>query len=716
MSFRLGIDVGGTFTDFHLQRVGRPPLLHKILTTPSDPSEGVIAGLAEIAARLEPACSLSELLASVELIVHGTTVTTNAVLTGQGARTALLTTHGFRDALEMRRGLREERYNNRSTNAPPVIPRCLRLPIDERVDAQGQVVRSLREEQVSRAVAFCRDQGVEALAICFLNAFANPQHERAAGEVVRREFPEAYLTVSTELLPSIRFFNRVSTTALNAFVGPKLKGYLDGLSRRLYEAGFEGLLLIMQSNGGVVSPRVAREKGALTLLSGPAAGPIAGLQYARSVGRSSCTVVDMGGTSFDASLVLDSPMLINEGDINRLRIALPMLGIHTIGAGGGSIAHVDAGGLLRVGPQSAGAEPGPACYGRGGRLPTSTDANLILGYLDPDFFAGGRLRLDVAAARQALEENLTRQLGLDVEQAAAGVYRVIGTEMAQGVREVTLERGFDPREFPMVVAGGAGPLHACLIASELEIPWFLVPRSSSVLCAAGMLMSDLKHDHVKSLVMPWDEERIDWQRLEELLGEMLAEGEALLEQERVPADRRSHVLTLDCRYVRQYHEVSFEVPIETLGQRDARSVARAFHREHNRLYGYSNEEQATGIELINLRLTSIGRAERAGLPCEKSPPGGVDAALKGRRRVYLPDGQAGCFSEIAVYDGHRLGAGHRISGPALVERVDTTLFLTTPFDALCDRHGTLVIHLKGRDDLLRDVSLQELAGQAGGLA
>ncbi len=388
--------------------------------------------------------------------------------------------------------------------------------------------------------------------------------------------PAAYLSVSTDVLPSIRFYDRVSTTVLNAYVGPKLEHYLEQLVQRLDRAGFAGLLLIMQSNGGVISPQAAREKAALTLLSGPAGGPGAGLFYAGAHGHDRCITTDMGGTSFEASVALGAPMVKNDGKIARHRIALPMLDIHTIGAGGGSIGWLDQGGLLRMGPQSAGADPGPACYGRGGTLPTTTDANVVLGYLDPEFFAGGQMRLDVGAARRAIQEHIARPMGLTIEQAAAGMYRVACNNMAQGVREVTIKRGFDPREFPLIPGGGAGPIHGCLICSELEIPLQIVPREASVLCAFGMLMCELRHDYVRTFVARL--ESLDWARLAALVETMSADGNRALAGERIAPARRRVELRLDCRYVKQYHEVSVPVPLDAIVQRDTAAIAQRLPR------------------------------------------------------------------------------------------------------------------------------------------
>ncbi len=697
MTLQIGIDVGGTFTDFVVARDGAEPAIFKSLSTPSDPSIAVVNGLTDIAASMDPPLSVEAFARTIDTIVHGTTVTTNATLTHTGAKCGLLTTQGVRDALEMRRGVREAQYDNRYTNVRPLVPRYLRVGVGGRVDRVGAQTAPLDLDAVRAAIDLFRAEGVQAVSICFMNSFANPAHERAAAELVRRELPGAYLSVSTDLLPSIRFYERVSTTALNSYVGPKLNHYLDQLVSRLKGIGFGGLLLIMQSNGGVISPQLAREKAALTLLSGPAGGPGAGLFYLRPHGVDKCITTDMGGTSFEASVAVGAPMIKNDGEIARHKLALPMLDIHTIGAGGGSIGWIDEGGLLRMGPQSAGADPGPACYGKGGELPTTTDANVVLGYLDPGYFAGGRMKLDAAAARAAIERHIARPMGLSVEQAAAGMYRVACNNMAQGVREVTIKRGFDPREFPIIPAGGAGPIHSCLICSELEIPLQIVPRESSVLCAFGMLMSELKHDFVRTFVARLD--AIDWARLGAVIDAMTAEGAAQLDEERIPAARRSEEIKFDCRYIRQYHEVSFVVPRALVDARDVEGIARAFHAEHNRLYGYSLEAEKTPVEIINVRVQAVGATEKPSYRTEAW--GGTDAseALKGRRSVYLPETNA--FAEVPVYDGHRMRFGNRVEGPAMIEQATTAIFVSAGYDCAIDELGSFAIYLKGRADLCR---------------
>jgi len=684
VSYRIGIDVGGTFTDLFLETGGGGARTFKVLSTPADPSEGVLEGMQRMAESHDR--SLEEFARDTSLIVHGTTVTTNAVLTRGGASTGLLTTEGVRDALEMRRGIREEQYNNRSENVVPLVPRWLRLPVRGRLGPLGEESTPLDGDGVREAVAKLKGAGVDAVAICFLHSYANAEHEQAAAAIVREDFPDAFLSVSSNVLPTVRFYERVSTTVLGAYVGTVLRDYLESLTDKLAGIGFRGVLLIMQSNGGVALPEVTTAQPAGTLLSGPAAGPRAAAAFAAEHEQEDCVLVDMGGTSFDASLVRGGvAALSTEGQIDRLRNALPMLEITTIGAGGGSIGWIDDGGLLRMGPQSAGANPGPACYGRGGKHPACTDADLVLGYLEPSFFAGGKLPLDVEGARTAIEERIAAPLGIDLQEAAAGMYRVINANMANGVREITVKRGLDPREFVMVVAGGAGPLHACMIASELEIPTLLVPSTASILCATGMLLCDLQHDFVRSCVVQLDDAATG--RVRGLVDVMTAAGERQLQTEGV--SEVAHQVFLDLRYLGQYHEVTVEWPGGGLEGADLGGVARAFHAEHNRLYGYDLAEQGSPLELINVRVRSVGRTDKPALPRVGMGCEDVSSAVKSHRRAYVPE--RGEFAEVRVLDGHRLVAGNRFAGPALVERVDTTVFVSASYDAEVDGLGSILL-------------------------
>jgi N-methylhydantoinase A len=679
MTYRIGVDVGGTFTDFLLLGDDGTRVVHKTSSTPADPSVGLVTGLDEIARQL--GLDVHELLARVELIVHGTTVATNALLTRRGARTGLLCTHGFRDALALRNGLREAPYDNRLQPPEPLVPRYLRLGVRERTDYKGDVVTPLAEDDVRSACERLRAEGVEAVAISFIHSPAGPEHERRALELCRQLLSDVYVTASSDLLSQVRYYDRTSTTVLNAYVGPIITRYLDALTRRLDELSFAGVLLVMQSNGGVATPAEVSERAALSLLSGPASGPTAGLWQLAPHGVRDCITIDMGGTSFDAALVKDgAPLVMTDAVVDRWRLALPTIDIQTIGAGGGSIARVDEGGLLQVGPQSAGAAPGPACYGRGGVEPTVTDADLVLGFLDESSFLGGELRLDRDAAERSIEERLARPLGLGLVEAAAGVYDLVNVTMATGVREVSVRRGLDARDFPLVVAGGAGPVHAAAIARELEIPLLLVPRESSIFCAAGMLMSDFKHDFVRAHKAPLD--RADLELIGALLAEMEAEGRAVLERERVEPDRVEVRRFLDLRYVGQWHELT--LPVEALG---AAEVARAFHAHHDLLFGYSSEEAA--VEVLACRVTTVGvtpKPEQLALAEAERP---AEDARTGTRPVWSPVDRR--LVDTPVFDGGALGPGVQVPGPAIVELANTTIAVLAGFELLVDRFGSFVL-------------------------
>lgn len=693
MKFKIGIDVGGTFTDFLLTRSDGEFRAYKVLSTPKDPSIATMQGIAEMAQ--DEGLSVKDFLTAVEVIVHGTTVTTNAVLTYRGAKTGLVTTTGVRDALEMRRGIREEQYNNRYTNVPPLAPRYLRLPVTGRLDYAGNELTPLDEQQVRATAEFFKKEEVTAVAVCFMNSFANRDHEDRTAQIIREVLPDAYLSVSADVLPSIRFYDRVSTTVLNAYVGPILKRYLENLLKKLDEAGFPNILLIMQSNGGVISPKFAMDHAATTLLSGPAGGPVAGIVYSGIQDYQDCITMDMGGTSFDCALIKDAtPFTTTVGEINRLRLALPMLNVVTIGAGGGSIGWIDEGGLLRMGPQSASSDPGPACYGLGGEDPACTDADLLLGYLDPEFFAGGRMPLHADKAEKAVREKIADPLGYDLAEAAAGMYRVINVNMAAAVREVAVKHGQDPRDFPLVVAGGAGPNHACMIALELENPVLIVPRESSIFCAAGMLMSDLKHSFVRTYAVNLAD--ADPKTFSALFDEMKREGTQLLVSEGIQEPRIEYRYSLDLRYVKQYHEVEVDVTAEEVETFDVESMAKKFHPAHDALYGYSLEEERTPIELINMRLVCIGRTEKPEFQKQQFAGDDPSTAYKRDRRVYLPLQKE--FKEVPVFDGLKLQYGNRIEGPAVVEQVNTTTFVTPEFNVLTDQYGSFTMYLKDRED------------------
>ena len=677
MSYRIGIDVGGTFTDLLL--IGdEVRLAHKTSSTPDDPSRGVLTGLAELAARLD--LTLEALIARLGLVVHGTTVTTNAVLTHSGARTGLLATEGFRDVLALRDGTREDPYDNRLAPPRPLVPRHLRLPVRGRVDSKGDELVALEIADVHAAAETFAAEGVEAVAISFMHSPTAPAHERRAREAIAAALPAAHVTASSDLLPQVRYYDRTSTTVLNAYVGPIISRYLSALMRRLDDLAFGGTLLMMQCNGGVATPAEISERAALSLHSGPAAAPPAGLRQVRPHGRQDCITMDMGGTSFDAALVSGGePLVMVDGVVDRWRLALPMVDIHTIGAGGGSIAWLDEGGMLHVGPESAGAQPGPACYGRGGRRPTVTDADLVLGHLDEASFGHGGIRLDRDAALGALEP-LAAVLGLTVEEAAAGIYELVNVTMANGVRDVSVRRGLDPRDFPLVVAGGAGPLHAAAIARELDVDTLLVPRESAIFCAEGMLVCDFKHDYVRAYKAPLA--GADPVRLHALLEEMSITGRDTLLGAGLTGGAVELGASLDLRYIGQWHELTVAVDLPL----DLDAVEAAFHAEHDRLFGHASP--GAPVELLAVRLSALGRTEKPDLVSAPEDPD--DDAQRGERPVWDPVERA--LEPTPVWDGRRLGVSAALAGPAIVELANTTIVVPRDFTLGVDVHGAFALH------------------------
>ena len=707
MKYKIGIDVGGTFTDFLVTDSQGTAQVHKTPTTPSQPAIGVLQGLRKIATSLDR--ELSDFLGRVSVIVHGTTITTNAVLTGEGAKTAFLTTRGFRDVLNMRRGLRDRQYDSKYGPPPPLVPRAHIYPISERVNVEGAVVTPLHEADVMDAIAHIRAHAIEAVAVSYLWSFLNPAHERRTGQLIQDALPEVYVSLSSEVLPQIRVYERHSTTVLNATVGPPLSRYLTQLEGQLDASGFTGVLLIMQSNGGVMSPHLTRRFAANTLLSGPAGGPMAGVFYADTHALRDVITVDMGGTSFDACLIHDRhPVTTTEGEIGGHRLALPLLDIHTVGAGGGSIAWIDAGGILQVGPKSAGAEPGPVCYGRGGVEPTVTDANLVLGYLSSDGLLGGEMPLDYHGAQRAVTDKIAEPLGLSPLEAAEGIYRIVNANMAAALQGVSVERGYDPREFALVVAGGAGPLHAGMIARELDIPLIVIPQESSVFCAAGMLISDLQHDYVQTFTRDWD--AIVPDDINRSLREIEEHARATLASEGIPTEKIRIHATFDVRYVGQFHEV--EVPVQPpLSESELAAAAARFHHLHETLYGYAMPEAP--LEMINLRVKALGLTEKPQL----TPSPLVDAdpavALKGKRRAYF----SGTPYPVAIYAGDQFDCGMALAGPALIEQSNTTVLVPPGYRLVCDAYRNYVMHPAERplDEILAGLGGRTPEGARGKL-
>lgn len=683
MRYRLGIDVGGTFTDLYLVAEDGSGEIFKTPSTPHAPAKGFFNGIAEIAA--SKGLSVPEFLAQVTHIMHGTTITTNATLTGNGARAALVTTAGFRDVQLMRRGMKTGNQYDYTKPAPaPLIPRQDIFEVGERVNQFGEVLTPLDEAGVRAVAAEIKvaEPSFEAVAINLMWSFANPAHEQRVAEIIREELPGVYVSISSEVVPQIRVYERGSTVALNAYVGPILSAYLTDLSARLEEVGYTGRLFIVQSNGGVMPPQLMMRFAVNTLLSGPAGGPEAGLQHARLHGLDQLITVDMGGTSFDVAMIEGGkPITTNDSEIEGYKVALPVLDIHTIGAGGGSIAKVRSG-LLEVGPQSAGSEPGPASYGRGGTNPTTTDADLLLGYLDPVGFAGGKFPLDLEAAETAMREKVAEPLGLSVTEAAQGVYNVVNASMADAVRAITVQRGLDPREFAIVAAGGAGPLHAGPIARELEVPLVLIPRESSVFCASGMAVSDIRHDYVRSFPRELNDATVV--EANKVVQQLIAQARETLLDEDVPEDRHEFRVTADVRYPGQFNEVEIASPTIEM---TVAGLTRTFHDHHEALFGYA--VRGSAVEIMNLRVHAAGVNDKP-TPVEHPEAGTEPAvdAFQGTRQAWFD----GAEYTTPVYAGLELTHGNVIVGPAIVEQPTTTIVVPVDYVLGCDAHDNYVMH------------------------
>lgn len=686
MSYKIGIDVGGTFTDLLVCDELGQTRIFKSPTTPNDPSIGVFAALDQAAS--DSQLSSHEFLQELESIVHGTTITTNAVLTGTGALTGFLTTRGFRDLLALRRGMKDgERYDLQLAPPKTLIERALTLPITERVDASGKQTTALVEEDVLAAAEILASAGVEAVAVSYLWSFLNPEHELRTREILQQALPGVYVSLSCEVLPQIRVYERHSTTALNSYCGPPLASYLEKLELRLKDNGFTGVLNIMQSNGGCMSPKVTSRFAVNTLLSGPAGGPGAGIHYGRSHDYKNIITVDMGGTSFDVALVQnETPLVTSENEVGGFHVAVPMLDIHTVGAGGGSIAGVDKGGMLFVGPSSAGADPGPACYGHGGNQPTVTDADLILGYLDADYFHGGVMKLDRDAAMKSIEEMVAKPLGLSLMDAAHGIYRVANSIMSGAVSVVTVQRGLDPREFAMIVAGGAGPIHAVPIARELGISTLLVPRESSVFCAAGMLLSDLKHTYVRTCAMPGS--LVDISLLTERVEEMRGMALSTFNEEQVDTKDVIFEFSADLRYVGQFNEV--EVSGFKNGEINEKiwlQLVADFHLLHDDRFGYAMPQSE--VELINVRLSAIGQSVKPVTQVFQAEGDDAAHAIKHNRDAWFDED----MQSVPVYDGLELRAGNSLRGPAIVEQPTTTIVVPADTSLRCDNWGNYILQI-----------------------
>jgi N-methylhydantoinase A len=690
---RAGIDIGGTFTDLVIldDRTGERAL-GKVLTTPEDPSAAVEKGLAELLEQEGAAAS------QLGTIIHGTTLVTNALIERKGAKTALLTTEGFRDAVAIGTEHRYDMYDIFIEKPEPLVGRSLRYGVRERSLDDGSVLLELDEDHVRSISAELREREVKAVAVSFLHSFRNPRHERRVREILVEEAPEITVSLSSEVAPEIREYERTSTTIANVYVRPLVERYLQILEERLRGLGFEGSLYIMLSNGGTASVETAREFPIRLLESGPAAGALAAAFYGRETGFSEVLSFDMGGTTAKACLIEDGePLTSSDFEVARvyrfkkgsgLPVKTSVIEMIEIGAGGGSIARVGALNLPKVGPESAGADPGPACYGRGGSEPTVTDADLILGYLDPDFFLGGKMHLDREAAVRAIEERIARPLGLEAVEAAWGIHQVVNENMANAARVHAIERGKDPRAYPLFAFGGAGPVHAYRVARALGISGFIAPLGAGATSALGFLCAPLSFDLVRSLYGRLDE--LDWAAANAALEDMEEEGRDLLRASGV-ADADIRVRRLcEMRYTGQGHEVTVELPDGELGPEDAERLTAFYRKEYLRLY--NREGPNVPLEALTWRLEVAAPRPEIRLEGEEGASYPAERAQKGAREIYLPE-DAG-FTRVPVYDRYSLAPGATFEGPAVVEERESTVILGPEGRAEVDGARNLIVRLQ----------------------
>jgi N-methylhydantoinase A len=696
--FRLGVDVGGTFTDAVLisEETGNINIA-KVLSTPKDPSIGFLEVVSQILAKAGATAR------NILYLVHGTTVATNALIEGKNPKTAFVTTKGFRDLLEIGRQVRPSLYDVHFQKLRPLVPRDLCFEVPERLDASGRVLTKLDETELIRIARRLKKEKIGSVAICFLHSYLNPAHEQKAKDLLQKHAPQATPSISSSICPEFREYFRASTTVVNACVKPVVEKYLHGIETQLKRQGTKAELLIMQSNGGVLTFEQAAERPVYMVESGPAAGVIAANFIAGKLGFKDVVSFDMGGTTAKAGLILDGrPKITKEYEVGAearpgagqsrgsgYPIRTPVIDLVEIGAGGGSIAWVDQGGVLRVGPQSAGADPGPICYRRGGENATITDANLVLGRINPDYFLGGGMTLDVNGATEGIHKRCAEPLGLDTTAAANGIVEIANAAMVNALRLTTVRRGYDPRELVMVAFGGAGPLHANRLCAEMQIPRLIVPLSPGTASALGLLTTDIRHEFSRTRIMRGD--HADADAIERIFATMEDEGLDLLNKEGIRPERMRFLREIEMRYRGQSYELAVLCDPRPLNAENLASVCSRFHSEYERAYGRGYPEEL--IELVNYRVTAVGTIPHPPLRKISHQGHNVKQAQKGTRKVFFPE--SGGFIKTAVYDRYQLERDHRFSGPAVVEEMDSNTLIHPGFDAEVDSFGNLLISASG---------------------
>lgn len=684
--YRLGVDAGGTFTDFILADDTGEVGIYKTLSTPADPTVAIRNGLALIAEGT--GVSVEDIVSNADFCINGTTVGLNALITHSGAKTGLICTSGHEDSIEIRLGHKEDgyRYDPDYPPATMLAPRYLRRPVRERVISTGAVHTPMEEEDVRAACAHFLKEGVESVAISFVWSVLHPAHERRAAEIVREMMPDVRLTVGSSLYPQVREYTRTSTAVVNAYLAPILSRYVGAIDAYFRTLGAKNPVRYFQSNGGLAVGEVVSDQSVYAINSGPASAPQAGLHVAEPWGRRNIITLDMGGTSFDITLTRDGVANVNKNiDFLRYRIGIPMIQVETLGAGGGSIGWIDEMGLMQVGPQSAGADPGPACYGQGGAAPTTTDANLVLGRLSAEGLVGGRMPLSTEKAEAAIRDDLAAPLGISVESAAQGMFTIVNSNMVNAIRRVSVERGYDPRDFVLVGAGGATGAHITALARDMGIGTVLISKLASGLCAYGQLLSDVKYNHMAPAPM-----RVEGTetaaRLDALFAGLEEKGRADLLADGFDESRISIRRSLDMRYTGQVHECTVEIDPFRIDEAALETLRAAFHARHRELYTY--DEPNSAIEIVNVESAITGAIEKP-RRMELPPGSGAETAKKGERDlIFSADGAK---TPTPVYDGAALGAGDSIVGPAVIEEETTTIVVEPGWLAALHETGVYVL-------------------------
>ena len=693
---RIGIDIGGTFTDVMVLDEDSGELqVTKVASTPERIADAAIAGLGEAVD------AFGVTRRNVRFVSHGSTIGTNTVIERRGARTALITTRGFRDVLELGRVARsaELLYDVAHTKAEVLVPRRLRMEVTERVGAGGDVLTEIDPGEVDAICDELTQSDVESVAVCFLFSYLYPEHEKLILSRIKAKHPDLFVTISSALSPLYGEYERSSTSVINAYIGPVFRKYLEVMGGHVNES-LRTRLYLMQSNGGLLTSDDAREQPVRALESGPTAGVVGAVHIARLMDVPNVISFDMGGTTAKAGLIINGESVETvEYEVGGLAassasghlhgrgtgfpISLPAVEVTEVGSGGGSIAWIDAAGAFRVGPRSMGARPGPACYGFGGEEPTVTDAQVILGVINPDNFLGGRMKLQPELGVRAVESRLAKPLGLSLREAAAGIVKIANTTMAHATRLVSISKGHDPREFALLAFGGAGPMHACDIARELEIPWIIVPRFPGLHSALGLVVSDIVHDFIQA----YSRRHMEASTVAEILSELEAGAQVALDTDQVPPEARILHRTADLRYRSQTYTVNVAVPSGPIGEDTIQTMVDNFHRKHEALYTFKTADAA--VELVNLRLRGVGVIGRPELTFEVMGGAAPDKALAGRREVYF-DG-AKDFVDCGIFDRSRLFPGNQIPGPAIVEQLDSTIVIPPSMVGTVDRFGNVVI-------------------------